>query len=110
MTPQDPHVERRRETRYPLEAKVLIRKKSGETLRASAVNISSSGMRVCIEQEPCPLQLDDEVTVEVELPDSPGKPFSAWGLGRVAYLDRAVAGIQLFGGEFDAHPEPDGED
>ena len=96
--------DRRREPRYPIEAKVLVRRQNGEMIPAQAVDISASGMRLYLRQEPCPLVLDEEVTVEVELRERPDKPFSAWGLGRVAYVDGAGAGIQLYGGHFDRLP------
>lgn len=103
MATEHKGTERRKERRYPFEAKVTLRNKDGVIIRASAVDISSSGMRVRFGHD-CPLALNDEITVEVELPDYPDKPFSAWGLGRVAYLSGGDAGIQLFGGQFD--PEP----
>jgi hypothetical protein len=96
--------ERRREVRYPLDSKVRIRRQNGDLVQAQAVNISASGLGVYIQQQPCPLALDEEVTIEVELPGATDKPFSAWGLGRVAYLDAGGAGIQLYGGHFDPPP------
>ena len=103
MAAENKGIERRKEIRYPAEAKVTLRKKDGEVIRAIATDISSSGMRLRFAGA-CPLTLDDEVTVDVELPDCPDKPFSAWGLGRVAYIAPGYAGIQLFGGRFE--PEP----
>jgi hypothetical protein len=100
---EDQDFDRRREVRYPTEANVQLRKKDGDTMRATAVDISSSGMRIRFGEH-CPLRLDEDVTVEVELVEYPDKPFSAWGLGRVAYVSGGDAGIQLFGGQFD--PEP----
>lgn len=103
MATENKGMERRKEIRYPAEAKVTLRKKDGQVIGATATDISSSGMRLQFDG-PCPLALDDEITVDVELPDCPDKPFSAWGLGRVAYIARDYAGIQLFGGQFE--PEP----
>jgi hypothetical protein len=100
MAGEHKSAERRKETRYPVEAKVIVRKKSGEAIAATAVDISSSGMRLRPCQF-CPLDLDDEVTVEIELPEAPDKPFSSWGLGRVAYINDRGVGIQLYGGRFD---------
>jgi hypothetical protein len=101
--PVDRSADRRKEPRYPLVAKVIVRTKSGEAIHATAIDISGSGMKLTLEQ-PSLLAIDDEVTVEVELPDRPEKPFSVWGLGRVAYIDDAGAGIQLHGGQFDSLP------
>jgi PilZ domain len=92
--------ERRREGRFPVKAAVIVRKASGETVRATAVDISSSGMRLCLEKGTV-LVVGEQVTVDVELPELPHKPWSAWGFGRVAYVDATGAGIQLFGGQFD---------
>jgi c-di-GMP-binding flagellar brake protein YcgR len=99
MAMDDKGFERRKETRYPVEANVTVRKKGGETIQAKAVDISSSGMRLRLGGG-CPLGLDEEVTVEVQLPDGADRPFSSWGLGRVAHIDSNGAGIQLYGGQF----------
>jgi c-di-GMP-binding flagellar brake protein YcgR len=93
-------IERRREIRYPVEATVTVRRKDGQSFQTRAVDISSSGMRLRLADAPR-LALDEEITVEVELPDHPDKAFSAWGVGRVAHMDANNAGIQLFAGEFD---------
>ncbi len=95
--------ERRKETRYPVQAKAIVQKKNGETILATAVNVSSSGMLLRFDQ-PCPLCLDEEVTVDVELREKRDQPFSAWGFGRVAHIDANGAGIQLHGGQFDPLP------
>jgi c-di-GMP-binding flagellar brake protein YcgR len=94
-------VERRKAIRYPVEAKVAVRTKEGQTIHATAVDISSSSMRLRLGER-CPLALGDEVTVEVQLPEHPNRSFSKWGIGRVAYIDGSEAGIQLYGGQFDS--------
>ncbi len=106
MEAKEPSPERRKELRYPVEAKVLVRRANGETLQATATNISSSGMRLLCPTGSCGLTPGEEVTVDVELPECPDKPFSAWGFGRVAHIDGGSAGIQLFGGQFDPLPLP----
>lgn len=108
MEAKEPSLERRKELRYPVKARVLVRKANGETLHATAVDISSSGMRLLCPDGFCALTPGENVTVDVELPERPDKPFSAWGLGRVAHIDSGDAGIQLFAGHFD--PLPPGED
>ena len=104
----DPAVDRRRAIRYPVEARVILKRRSGECVHAIATDISSSGMRLRFDA-PCDLKYDDEVVVEVELPECPDRAFSSWGLGRVAHLGNGTAGIQLFGGEF-GPPPPEGWD
>lgn len=94
------HLERRNERRYPIEANVLVKKENGETIRATAVDISSSGMRLQIEGEPFPLSMDERVTLDIELPEFADKPFSSWGVGRVAHIGDATAGVHLFAGQF----------
>lgn len=98
--------DRRKEIRYPLEAKVILRTKNGQAIHATAADISSSGMRLRFG-EPCPLARGEEITVQVELAEYPDKPFSSWGVGRIAYVDGNGAGIQLLGGQFDAAGPPD---
>ena len=109
MTPEHKDIERRREARYPVEAKVMVRRNGGPPIPAVAVDISSSGMRLRPCQS-CPLDLDDEVSVEIELPDLPDKPLSSWGFGRVAYKGERGVGIELYGGRFDPLPDAEPED
>ena len=92
--------ERRLEARYPVEAKVIVRKSSGETLSATAANISGGGMLLHVEG-PSGLRIGDAVTVQVELPDDPDKPFAAWGLAKVVRFTDNHFGIQLSAGTFD---------
>ncbi|HTR39472.1 MAG TPA: PilZ domain-containing protein [Bryobacteraceae bacterium] len=91
--------DRRKEPRYPLSAQVLLRKENGESVYATAIDISSSGMRLQIDG-PASLELNEVVTVELELPDQPEKPFSSWGIGRVAHLDSTRMGVELSAGRF----------
>jgi hypothetical protein len=109
MASEDQNGERRKEPRYLVEAKVIVRKKSGEVFPATAIDISSSGMRLRRYQS-CPLDLEDEVSAEIEVPEFPDKPLSSWGYGRVAYKknERGI-GIQLFGGRFGPLPDGDSE-
>jgi hypothetical protein len=93
--------ERRKEARYPIEAAAIVHTSRGQSIPANATNISSFGM--CLQMElPSKLTVDDEVTVEIKLPDDPGKPFSSWGVARVARVDGSYFGIQLYGGTFDS--------
>lgn len=106
----EPLADRRREPRYPIGASVALKKNNGEIIRATALDISSSGMRLEIEQLPCPIALDEEITIEIELPEYPDKPFSMWGVGRVAHIGAGKAGIQLRAGHFDPLPSYEGAD
>jgi hypothetical protein len=101
-------VERRKETRYPAQANVTVRTRDSGVIRAAAVDISSSGMRLQVRGDSS-FEVDDEVTVEIELPPGDASSFSSWGLGRIAYIDNRGVGIQLFGGQFDPHSTPDAE-
>jgi hypothetical protein len=101
MDMQSEPVERRKEARYPIEAEANVHTSNGQSIPANATNISSFGMLLHIEQ-PTELSLNDEVTVEIKLPDDPGKPFSSWGVARVARIDGSYFGIQLYGGTFDS--------
>ena len=92
--------DRRKEVRYPVQAQVIVRTKDGAAVHATALDISSSGMRLRFAGL-CPLARGEEITVEVELPEWPDKSFSAWGVGRIAYVDGNGAGIQLLGGQFE---------
>ena len=100
--------ERRLEARYPIEAKVIVHKNSGEAIRATAANISGRGMLLHVEQ-PSGLRIGDPVTVDVELPDDPGKPFAAWGLAKVMRFTGSYFGIQLSAGTFGPSLDPGDE-
>ena len=100
--------ERRLEARYPVEAKVIVRKSSGETLSATAANISGGGMFLHVEQ-PSALRIGDRVTVEVELPDDPDKPFASWGIAKVVRITGSHYGIQLSAGTFGPGEDPRGD-
>jgi len=93
--------ERRKEARYPIEAEVLVHTASGQSIPANATNISSFGMLLHI-QLPSALAVNDEVTVEIRLPEDVGKAFSAWGVARIAHINGSQVGVQLFGGTFDS--------
>lgn len=82
-----------------MKTRVSIRKASGETIFATAVNISSSGMLLHLEPA-SPLQLGEEVTVEVALAEEPEQPLSTWGLATVVRLDGLQSAIQLSAGSF----------
>jgi c-di-GMP-binding flagellar brake protein YcgR len=103
MAAEPKPVERRIEVRYPIRAKAVVQEKTGDPLAALATDISSSGMRLHFENA-CPLTLWQEVTIEIELTDSPDKPFSSWGVGKVAYVSGQDAGIHLAAGDFYARP------
>ncbi|HYW47246.1 MAG TPA: PilZ domain-containing protein [Bryobacteraceae bacterium] len=96
----DRYPERRKEARYPIEANVMVHKSSGETIPATAVNISSAGMLLHVGQ-PSQFSVDEEVTVEVELPDNRGQPLSSWGAAKIVHIDGCRFGIQLDAGTFD---------
>jgi PilZ domain len=95
-----PHAnERRKAPRFPIEARVTVRKVDGESLSARAVNISSSGMLLHIGQ-PFLFHVGEEVVVEVELGQNRGEGFSSWGIGKVVRVDALRSAVQLFAGEF----------
>jgi c-di-GMP-binding flagellar brake protein YcgR len=100
MAMQQKWAERRREVRYPVEAPVTVRRNNGESMDAIAVDISSSGMRLRLGER-CPLQIGEEITIEIQILNQPDQSFFSWGVGRVAHIDGGDAGIQLSGGQFD---------
>jgi hypothetical protein len=98
-------VERRREHRYPVEAKVVVRKSSGEVITTKAANISGGGMLLQTEP-PVAFAIGDEVAVEVEVASEPGMPFASWGLARIVRVVGSCYGLQLSAGTFDSgNPE-----
>ena len=92
--------ERRMDLRYPTEAHVVIHKNNGETISATAANISGGGMLLHVE-EISSLSIGEAVTVDVELPDEPDEPFASWGIAKVVRFDGSHFGVQLRAGTFD---------
>jgi hypothetical protein len=97
--------DRRLETRCPIEAKVIVRKNTGEIIPATAANISGGGMSLHVRQ-PSSLSVGEAVAVDVELPDDPGRPFASWGLATVVQCDGCHFGLQLCAAIFDPGFEP----
>jgi hypothetical protein len=96
--------EKRAAQRYPLEGKVTVLRQNGERFFASAVNISSSGM--LLELPPCcPLEIGEEVTIDVQPPACPDEPFSTWGLATVVRRDDPHSAVHLAAGCFHGTPE-----
>jgi len=100
---REPFPERRKEVRYPVQAKAVIRKKSGQAVPATAVDLSSSGARLLIDP-PGRLEVGEDVTIEVELSEDRDQPLFVWAAGKVVYIRGSASGIQLHGGHF--HPLP----
>jgi len=96
--------ERRRETRYPAQAKVIVHRESGDSIEATAANLSSGGMLLHVEP-PAELSLGEAVTVDVELPDEPDKPFTAWGLAKIVRSDGCYFGLLLCAGTFESEDQ-----
>jgi c-di-GMP-binding flagellar brake protein YcgR len=92
-------LDRRNAPRYTIPAGVILHRESGAPIPATAVNISSSGMLVRLEQ-PVRLKLGESVTVEVELSGHDRKALSNWGIGSVVRVDGDGAAIQLRAGHF----------
>jgi len=98
---ENERIERRRATRYPMEAKAIVHKSGGEAISATAADISAGGMLLNVER-PSEFRVGERVTVDVELPDHPGMPFSAWGVAMVVRADSSRCAIQLQAGTFDS--------
>ena len=93
------HAERRNAPRYPIEATVVVCKSKGERVTARAGNISSSGMLLHTDQSSS-FTLDEVVTVDVELPDHPDKPLSAWGIASVVRIGENDVALRVCAGTF----------
>ena len=87
---------------------MIVHKHSGETISATAANISGGGMFLHVEQ-PSGLSIGDPVTVDVELPDDPDRPFAAWGIAKVVRFTGSHFGIQLSAGTFGPGLDPGDE-
>jgi hypothetical protein len=95
---------RRSEPRYPVEAKAIVHTGGGGSVSAVAADISSHGMLLRVER-PSDFQEGERVTVDVEAPDNPVMPFSAWGSGTVVRSDGSGFAVRLQAGTFDGPEE-----
>jgi len=96
---EDQTQERRRAQRYPIAARATVRRASGETVSATSVNVSSSGILLQVE-EPGRFEIGEEVSVELDLPPDHDQPLSVWGVGKIVRLDAQQQAIQLDAGSF----------
>jgi c-di-GMP-binding flagellar brake protein YcgR len=78
---------------------VTVHKNGGGTTSAIAADISSAGMLLRVER-PSDFRVGEQVTVEVEMPDHPTVPFSAWGAATVVRIDGSMFAVQLQAGTF----------
>jgi hypothetical protein len=91
--------ERRRAERYEIDTRVIVRREHGEPVSAVVANISSSGILVHLDG-PCPFQVGENLTVEVELSGHSDKPLSHWGIAKVVRLDDDCCAMHLTAGSF----------
>jgi len=100
--------EKRRATRYPIEAPVAVRKRNGEVVRATSVNVSASGILLHVEH-PARFHLGEEVSIQFDSEHDADKPLSTWGVGRVVRVDQVRSAVQLDAGTFHHLPSDGGE-
>jgi hypothetical protein len=74
------NVERRRAERCRIDTGAIVRRGDGEPIPVDVTGIGSSGMLVGL-RGPCPFQVGEDVTAEVELPGHSHKPLSHRELG-----------------------------
>jgi len=88
-----------RELRFLIEAGATVEvSKNGQTICATTVNMSSSGVLLHFE-EPVQLEVGDQVTCEFRVEHEADKPLPYWGVGNVVRVeDRRVAILLKFGG------------
>jgi len=98
-------IEKRRAPRFPIPVPAIVRDASGQTARATVVNISSSGILVKVE-EPLAFAPADEVMIEVDLPDDPEKPLPAWGIAKVVRVEGSRIAVELTSAGFHPLPPP----
>jgi hypothetical protein len=96
--------ERRQAQRYRIDARVIIHRADGERVPGVVADISGSGLSVRPDR-PCPIQVGEALTVEVEFSGHSDKPLPRWGVGRVVRLDGDRIALQLAAASF-ADPAP----
>jgi Tfp pilus assembly protein PilZ len=92
--------DRRREPRFSIGAKVILRGRNGAgAYSALTRNISTGGLLLQL-LEKTPFQIGQDVICEIELQNSSEHAFASWGVGRVVRIDPANAAIELSSGIF----------
>jgi len=89
---QHESVNKRKETRYPVDTQAILERKTGEQLSAATLNISGSGMLVNLARAP-DLRLGEELLCSVLLYQD--KPLQSWGLGTVRRVEGSLVAIEF---------------
>ena len=96
-----PEPDRRRETRYPIEAEATVElRREKDTIPATTVDLSESGVFLRFKA-PVQLAVGDEVTCEFKVRHGPDKALPYWGTGTVARVEGLGAGVVLAAVIFD---------
>jgi len=100
----DPSWKRRSELRFLIEAGATVEVvKSGQTVRATTVNMSGGGVLLHFE-ETSQLAVGDEVIcefkVENKVENDDAKPLPYWGVGSVVRVEDCRVAIMLQAGGF----------
>lgn len=97
----DQALDRRREPRFAIGARAVLknRKDKSRTCPAVTLNISAGGLLLQLN-EPCLFEVGDDVECEIALTDDPEQAFASWGIGRVIRVDRLNAAVELSSGIF----------
>lgn len=93
--------DRRREPRFTVGARAILRRNHAEaSYPATTINLSLAG--VLFELDACshPFAVGDELTCELVLPDAQEHAFSRWGIGQVVRATSNQVAVQLGAGEF----------
>jgi hypothetical protein len=91
----DEHVERRRETRIPVEADASIASgRNSPAARAKSINMTSTGVLLRFD-EPVSLAVGERVTCRFTGSHEPPIPLPYWGLGRIVRVDAANVAVEL---------------
>ncbi len=96
--------DRRRETRYPITAEVVIeREATRQTISAKSRDISGGGILLLLDKS-LGLKVGEKLVCEVRLPRESSQMLPEWGIGTVVRVDNEGAAVEFRAASF---PEPE---
>ena len=94
------NTERRKEPRFHVGGRCVIRSKDGgQNYDATIVNISSGGL-LLETVVPHGFSVGDEVSCKIAVPEDTERPFASWGIGRVVRVNELKTAIELTAATF----------
>jgi hypothetical protein len=98
---EDTGLNRRREPRFQIGGRAVLKSETGsESYATTVLNVSSGGLFLGLDI-PHPFQVGDEVVCEIILPNGAERGLASWGMGRVLRVEPNGVAIELHTATYD---------